>query len=96
MTDLAEPTAVDLFDPDAFVDGPPHEYLTHLRATQPVFRQAMAEGDDAWVVLRHADLVHVAREPILFSASLGGVVIEDLDPEALAMMRHMLLAMVAY
>ena len=93
MTDLAEPTAVDLFDPDAFVDGPPHEYLTHLRATQPVFRQAMAEGDDAWVVLRHADLVHVAREPILFSASLGGVVIEDLDPEALAMMRHMLLAM---
>lgn len=93
MTDRAEPTAVDLFDPDTFVDGPPHEYLAHLRATQPVFRQAMAEGDDAWVVLRHADLVHVAREPNLFSASLGGVVIEDLDPEALAMMRHMLLAM---
>ena len=81
MTDLAEPVAVNLFDPDTFLDGPPHEYLAHLRATQPVFRQSMAGGSAAWVVLRHADLVHVAREPLLFSASLGGVVIEDqVDP----------------
>ncbi len=94
MTDLhAGPVPVDLFDPDTYIDAPPHEYLAHLRATRPVFRQAMADGGSCWAVLRHADVVHVAREPVLFSASAGGVVVEDLDPEQLAMMRHMLLAM---
>jgi cytochrome P450 len=46
-----------------------------------------------WAVLKHADVVHVAREPNLFSASEGGVVLEDLAPEQLAHMRNMLLAM---
>jgi cytochrome P450 len=44
-------------------------------------------------VLRHADVTHVARTPEVFSASEGGVVIEDLEPDQLAMMRMMLLAM---
>ena len=35
----------------------------------------------------------VAREPNLFSASQGGVVLEDLAPDSLEMMRGMLLAM---
>ena len=34
-----------------------------------------------WAVLRHADVVRVAREPVLFSAATGGVVLEDLPPE---------------
>jgi cytochrome P450 len=46
-----------------------------------------------WAVLKHADVVHVARHPDVFSASDGGVVVEDLPPENLEMMRHMLLAM---
>ena len=36
---------------------------------------------------------HVAREPKTYSASRGGVVLEDLAPETLAMMQDMLLAM---
>src|SRR5207253_258990 len=44
-------------------------------------------------VLKHADVAYVAKHPTLFSASLGGVVVEDLDPEQLSMMRMMLLAM---
>jgi cytochrome P450 len=44
-------------------------------------------------VLRHADVVHVARHPELFSASAGGIVLEDAAPESLERMRHMLLAM---
>ena len=40
-----------------------------------------------------SDLVHVTREPNLFSASRGGVVLEDLDESSLEMMRGMLLAM---
>ena len=30
-----------------------------------------------WAVLKHADVVHVAREPLLFSASEGGIMLED-------------------
>ena len=46
-----------------------------------------------WAVLLHADLTHVAREPVLFSASEGGVVLENLDEAGLEGMRNMLLAM---
>ncbi len=46
-----------------------------------------------WAVLRHADVMHVAKHPEIFSANEGGVVIEDLDPPSLAQMRDMLLAM---
>ncbi|MBV9952848.1 MAG: cytochrome P450 [Acidimicrobiia bacterium] len=46
-----------------------------------------------WAVLRHADVVYVARHPEIFSASEGGVVLEDLDEAGLDGMRRMLLAM---
>ncbi len=52
------------------------------------------EGEPGfWAVLRHADVVKVAREPVLFSATRGGVVLEDLPEDSLEMMRGMLLAM---
>jgi len=85
--------AIDIFDPDQYVIGPPHEVFEHLRRERPVFRQAMPDGTWYWAVLRYGDVVHVSREPKLFSASEGGVVLEDLEPERLAQMRNMLLAM---
>jgi cytochrome P450 len=85
--------AVDLSDPDSFLDGPPHDFLAELRRTQPVYFQEMDGQPGFWAILKHADVVHVARSPEVFSASEGGVVIEDLAPESLEMMRHMLLAM---
>ena len=86
-------STIDIYDPDSYVDAPPHEVFEHLRRTQAVYWQDMPDGTGYWAVLKHADVVHVAREPVLFSASEGGVVLEDLDPERLAMMRNMLLAM---
>jgi cytochrome P450 len=86
-------TTVDIFDPDTYVDGAPHEAFAELRRTDPVHWQEMADATGCWAVLRHADVVHVARHPRLFSASAGGVVVEDLEPEQLTMMRMMLLAM---
>ncbi|MEP6626319.1 MAG: cytochrome P450 [Acidimicrobiia bacterium] len=83
----------DLYDPDGYVAGPPHELFARLRREQPVAWQDMPGQPGYWAVLRHADLVHVAREPVLFSAATGGVVLEDLPPESLAMMQDMLLAM---
>ena len=82
-----------LASPDTFSKGVPHDLLTQLRATEPVSWQDMEGEPGFWAVLRHADVVHVAREPNLFSASQGGVVLEDLEPDSLEMMRGMLLAM---
>jgi cytochrome P450 len=83
---------VDLADPDTFVHGPPHEALAELRRRDPVHFCPMDDGG-FWAVLKHADVVKVARSPGLFSASEGGVVIETLAPEQVAAMRGMLLAM---
>jgi cytochrome P450 len=82
-----------LADPDLFTEGVPHDLLTELRSTTPVAWQEMSGEPGFWAVLRHADVVKVAREPNLFSASQGGVVLEDLDADTLEMMRMMLLAM---
>jgi cytochrome P450 len=85
--------AVDLADPGAFVEGAQHAELAELRRTSPVYFQDMPGQPGFYAVLKHADVVHVARHPDVFSASEGGVVIENLAPEQLEMMRHMLLAM---
>src|SRR5436190_15237676 len=84
---------VDLYDPDGYVAGQPHELFAELRRTQPVYFQEMTGEPGYWMVLKHADVVHVAREPELYSASEGGVMLENLEPTQLEMMRNMLLAM---
>jgi cytochrome P450 len=89
----SETVAVDLASPDAFVDGAPHEALAVLRRTDPVHWQPMDGEPGFWAVLRHADVAHVARHTEIFSASEGGIVLENMPPELLAMQRNMLLAM---
>jgi cytochrome P450 len=93
MLAAMDTSTIDIFDPDTYVDGPPHEAFAALRRTDPVHWQDMGDGSGCWAVLRHDDVSHVAKHPAMFSASLGGVVVEDLDPDQLAMMRMMLLAM---
>ena len=46
-----------------------------------------------FAVLTHADVVHASRHPTLFSASEGGITLEDATPEALEMSRNMLVVM---
>lgn len=84
---------VDLASPDTFVTGVPHEALAVLRRTDPVHWQPMGDEPGFWAVLRHADVVHVARNPDIFSASEGGIVVEDPPAATLDRMRNMLAAM---
>ncbi|MBU3700992.1 MAG: cytochrome P450 [Acidimicrobiia bacterium] len=84
---------VDLYDPGTYEFDSPHEEFARLRRVDPVHWQDMPGEPGYWAVLRHADVVHVARNPLLFSCEAGGVVPEDLDPERLARMRDMLLSM---
>lgn len=90
---MAGDDPVDIYSPDAYIDAPPHELFTRLRREQPVCWQDVPGEAGYWAVLRHSDVVHVARHPELFSATEGGVVIEDLEPASLEQMRDMLLAM---
>jgi cytochrome P450 len=89
----ATSSTLRLGDPNTFLDDVPHEALADLRRTTPVAWQEMKDDAGFWAVLAHADVVTVAREPNLYSASEGGVVVETLSEESLEMMRHMLLAM---
>src|SRR6476620_7073739 len=93
MTAVDTAPALRLADPNTFVDGAPHEALAELARTTPVAWQEMHGQPGFWAVLRHADVVTVARDSERFSAERGGVVLEDLAPESLEMMRGMLLAM---
>jgi cytochrome P450 len=84
---------IELYDPDRYVAGAPHDTFARARSNHGVFYQTTPDGGGYWAVLRHADVIEVSRNPEVFSASLGGVVIEDLDAQSLEMMRNMLLAM---
>ena len=70
-----------------------HATFARLRRDDPVHWQDIHGQAGYWAVLRHADLVHVAPHPELFSSWQGSVVLEDLDPDRLELMRHMLLVM---
>ena len=86
-------TTVDIYDPDLYVDGPIHEIFEELRRTRPVYWQDMPGEPGYWAVLKHADVAHVAKHPEIFSAEVGGVVLEDMPPERLEQSRNMLLMM---
>src|SRR3954468_12878032 len=84
---------VDIYDPVWYLGDTFHEPFAALRRTDPVHWQDMPDEPGYWAVLRHADVVHVARHPLEFSAAKGGVVLEDLDADQLAMMQDMILSM---
>lgn len=84
---------VDLADPDTFLRGVPHEVFAELRRTDPVHWQPMHGEPGFWAVLRHADVVRVARHPEIFSSHEGGITIENPDAATLHRVRTMLLAM---
>jgi cytochrome P450 len=83
----------DIYDPDLYVDGPIHEIFAELRQSDPVHWQTIPDQAGYWAVMRHADVTFVARRPDLFSAEIGGVVLEDMAPEQLEQSRNMLLMM---
>jgi cytochrome P450 len=89
----AAAAAVDIYAPETYIEGPPHELFAELRRTQPVFWQDIPGQPGYWAVLKHHDVETVARNPNLYSATEGGVVLEDLEGEQLENMRGMLLAM---
>jgi linalool 8-monooxygenase len=59
----------DLKDPDLYVDRMPYQVFANLRHTDPVFWNPETDGSGFWAVTRHADIVEVSRQPLLFSSA---------------------------
>jgi hypothetical protein len=87
-------TEIDLYDPDGYVDGVPHEMFATLRREAPVFRHPHPSGRTFWCVTRHADMVAVNRDPGTFSSwERTSLLDAGYDEESLATSRMMMLNM---
>lgn len=84
---------IDLLDPDAYVNGVPHEYFAELRRTDPVHWHEQASGPGFWAVTRYEDCVAVNRDPTRFSSWRQGTMPFEMPPEAVEQQRLMMLNM---
>ncbi len=96
---LEQATAL-LHDPSTYVDGVPYPVLAGLRREHGVVwvgepeQVGWPEGPGYWLVLRHADVTRVLRDPGTFSSALGGTQIRDpATPADLAFVQRMMLNM---
>jgi cytochrome P450 len=81
---------LDIYDPDLYVAGTPHEAFAELRRSHPVYWHERPDGPGYWAVLKHADVREVSRQPERFSCWLKGVQLDTLPPEQLEVSRGML------
>ncbi|MEM9254969.1 MAG: cytochrome P450 [Pseudomonadota bacterium] len=84
---------IDVYNPDNYRAGIPHEQFEWLRANDPVHWHHHPEGYGYWVLTRHADVLSVSRDNKTFSAERGFVMVDDLPSDVLEMTRHQLLGM---
>jgi cytochrome P450 len=84
---------IDVYSPEAYTSGIPHEQFAWLRNNAPVYWHEHPAGHGYWVLSRHADVMQVSRDFKTFSAQRGFVMVDDLPPETLAMAQGQLLGM---
>jgi cytochrome P450 len=72
---------IDLSDPDAFVAAIPYEAFALLRREDPVHYNLERDGPGFWAVTRYEDIRAIHRDAETFSSEIGGITLEDLDPE---------------
>ena len=61
--------AIDLKDPDLYVNEAPHALFERLRREDPVHWNPESDGAGFWALTRYADIVEVSRNPALFSSA---------------------------
>lgn len=83
----------DIFDPDVYVRGVPHEAFRRLRAEAPVYFHPEPGGPGFWAVTKYQDVVTVSRDPGRFSSHRGGTNIQDYPPENLSTIQLLMLNM---
>ncbi|MGY1694292.1 cytochrome P450 [Geodermatophilus sp. SYSU D00814] len=92
---LSDAETLALVDPVTYETGPPFDLLRRLRAQTPVVwveepaLHGQPAGPGFWLVLRHADVERVLRDPATFSSWLGATQVRDAAD--LAWVRRMML-----
>jgi cholest-4-en-3-one 26-monooxygenase len=84
---------VDLFDPGVYVNGVPHDMYRVLRREAPVYRHPEPDGPGFWALTKYDDVVTVSMDQGLYSSWLGGTNIPTMEPEAMTMLRTLMLNM---
>ena len=84
---------VDVYNPDNYTHGIPHEQFRWLRRHAPVYRHQHPDGGHYWVLSKHADVLAVSRDYRTFSSELGFVMVDDLPADILEQVRGQLLGM---
>ncbi len=84
---------IDVYNPDHYTAGIPHDQFAWLRANAPVYWHEHPAGHGYWVLSKHADVLAVSRDFKTFSAEQGFVMVDDLPPDILEMTRNQLLGM---
>ena len=95
MTRTPAPGTERVHDPQTYVDGAPLDVLDALRETDPGVAWVDEPGGPGyWLVLRHADVKAVLRDPATFSSYVGATQVRDpATEEDLAYVRRMMLNM---
>jgi cholest-4-en-3-one 26-monooxygenase len=84
---------VELYDPDAYADGVPHETFARLRREAPVYRHEQSGASPFWAVTRYRDIVAVSRDWATYSSERRGALLGEPPEEVLATQRLMMLNM---
>jgi cytochrome P450 len=84
---------LDIFDPDLYAVGVPHDRFERLRREAPISWHKEPGGPGFWAVTKHRDVLRVSKDATLFSSEVGGTQIPDLprhdirvSPDNLAVM----------
>lgn len=84
---------VDLYDPDVFVRGVPHEDLTWLRNNAPIHFHHEPGGPGFYAITKYDDVCTISKDPGTYSSARGGTNIQDYAPGDLSLIRLMMLNM---
>ena len=84
---------VDLTDPDLFQRGTPHDMFALLRREAPVYLHPEKNGPGFWAITKHADLKTISKRPEVFSSAERGTLRDDPPPDALPLVRNIMLNM---
>jgi cholest-4-en-3-one 26-monooxygenase len=84
----------DIFDPEIYVAGVPHDAFRVLRAERPVsFHAEPPDGKGFWAITKYADVVTISKDPGTFSSWKGGTNIPDYPPDSLDVIRMLMVNM---
>ncbi len=86
-------TGVELYDPDLYVRGVPHDTFRRLRAEAPVYFHVEPGGRGFWSITRYEDIAAISKNPETFSSYRGGTNIPDYSPEDTDSIRLMMVNM---